>query len=83
MVEEGRCRGTDFADRRCIYCDMNCIENKCHFLLESPLYEEIRRKHLIFLNSDRRFQNHDFDKIMSSQSPEILRNLALYIYMCV
>ena len=33
MVEEGRYRGTDFADRRCIYCGMNCIENEYHFLL--------------------------------------------------
>ena len=81
MVEEGRYRDTDFADRRCIYCDMNCIENECHFLLECPLYWEIRRKHLIFLNSDRHCQNHDkFVKIMSSQNPETPRNLALFVY---
>ena len=81
MVEEGRYRGIDFADRRCIYCDMNCIENKCHFLLECPLYEEIRRKHLIFLNCDWHCQNHDkFVKIMSSQNPETPRNLALFVY---
>ena len=53
MVEEGRYRGTDFADRRCTHCDMNCIENECHFLLECPRYEGISRKHIIFLNSDR------------------------------
>ena len=81
MVEEGRYRGIDFADRRCIYCDMNCIENECHFLLECPLYEEIRRKHLIFLNCDWHCQNHDkFVKIMSSQNKETLRNLALFVY---
>ena len=81
MVEGGRHRGTDFADRRCIYCDMNCIENEYHFLFECPLYEEIRRKPLIFLNSDRHCQNHDkFVKIMSSQKPETLRNLALFVY---
>ena len=45
MVEEDRYRGTDFADRRCIYCDMNYIENECHFLLECLLHEELRRKH--------------------------------------
>ena len=60
---------------------MNCIENECHFLLECPLYEEIRRKHLIFLNCDWHCQNHDkFVKIMSSQNPETLRNLALFVY---
>ena len=43
MVEGGRYRGPDFADRRCIYCDMNCIANECHFLLECLLHKEIRR----------------------------------------
>ena len=33
MVEEGRYRGADFSDRRCIYYDMNYIENECHFYL--------------------------------------------------
>ena len=81
MVEEGRYRGTDFADRRCIYCDMNCIGNECHFLLECPLYEEIRCKHQIFLNSDRHCQNYDkFVKITSSQNAQTLRNLALSVY---
>ena len=78
MVEEARYNGIDFADRRCIYCDMNCIENECHFLLECLLYEEIRHEHLIFLNSDRYRQNHDkFVKIMSSKNPQTLQNLAL------
>ena len=81
MAEEGRYCGTDFADKKCIYCDMNCIENECHFLLECSLYGEIRRKHLTFLNSDRHCQNHDkFVKIMSSQNPETIRNLALFVY---
>ena len=81
MVEEGSYRSTDFVDRRCIYCDMNSIENECHFLLECPLYEEIRRKHRIFLNSDRHCQNHNkFVKIMSSQNRETLRNLALFVH---
>ena len=80
MIEEGRYRGIDYTDMRCIYCDMNCIENECHFLFESPLYDAIRRKHLIFLNSDWHCQNHDkFIKIMSSQNLETLRNLALIV----
>ena len=46
------------------------------FVLECPLYEEIRRKYLIFLNSDRHCQNYDkFVEIISSQNPETLRNL--------
>ena len=81
MVEVGKYRGTDFADRRCIHCDMNGIGNECHFLLECPLYEQIRRKHLILLNSDRHCQNHDkFVKTMLSQNPETLQNLALFVY---
>ena len=59
MVEEGRYRGTDFADMTCIYCDVNCIENVCRFLLECLLYEEIRPRHLILLNSDWHSRNHD------------------------
>ena len=60
---------------------MNCIENECQFLLDCPLYGEIRRNHLIFLNSDRHWQNHDKSvKIKSSQNPETLRNLVLFVY---
>ena len=81
VVEEGRYRGTDFADRRCIYCDMNCIINECHFFLEYPLYEEICCKHQIFLNSDWHCQNHDnFVKVLLSLNPETLRNLTLFVY---
>ena len=35
VVEEGRFRGIDFADRRCIYSDMNCIKNEYHFYLSA------------------------------------------------
>ena len=34
MAEGGTYCGIDFADRRCIHCDISCIENECHFLLE-------------------------------------------------
>ena len=51
------------------------------FFTECPLYEEISRQHLIFLNSDQHCQNHDkFVEIMSSQNLETPRNLALFVY---
>ena len=80
MVEEDRYRGTDFANRRCIYCDMNCIDNECHFLLECPLYEEIRRKHKIFLHSDWHCKNHDkFVKISVSEPRDTTKSCIICI----
>ena len=36
LIEEGRHRGIDPIDRRCKFCDMNCVENEIHFLLVCP-----------------------------------------------
>ena len=49
-VETGRFRGTPLEERICTCCDMDAVENECHFLFECELYEELRRTMLNQMN---------------------------------
>ena len=81
LIEEGRHRGIDVIDRRCKFCNMNCVENEIHFLLVCPLYKSLRCKyipiteHLGFYQSE-----NNFIKIMSSENEKVIQNLALFVY---
>ena len=81
LIEEGRHRGIDVIDRRCKFCNMNCVENEIHFLLVCPLYKSLRCKyipiteHLGFYQSE-----NNFTKIMSSENEKVIQNLALFVY---
>ena len=81
LIEEGRHRGIDAIDRKCKFCNMNCVENEIHFLLVCPLYKSLRCKyilipeHLGFYQSD-----NNFIKIMSSENEKVIQNLALFVY---
>ena len=33
-------------ERFCIYCDMNCIEDEYHFIIECPFYYSLRKKYI-------------------------------------
>ena len=45
-IETGRHHRKARRERKCIYCNMNVIESKYHFLLICPLYNDIRTKYL-------------------------------------
>ena len=81
LIEDGRHWGIDPIDRRCKFCDMNCVENEIHFLLVCPLYHNLRLKyilipeHLAFFSIIRQFS-----KIMSSENEKVIRNLTLFVF---
>ena len=65
LIDEDRHRGIDPIDRRCKFCDMNCVENKIHFLLVCPLYHHLRLKYLLIPEHLSFYQLHsNFIKIM-------------------
>ena len=73
LIEEGRHREIDPIDRRCKFCDMNCVENEIHFLLVCPLYHNLRLKYILIPEHLGFYQSYNnFIKIMS-------RNLALFV----
>ena len=81
LLEEGRHRGTDPIDRRCKFCDMNCVESEIHFLLVWPLYHNLRFKYLLIPKDLGLYKSHsNFIKIMSSENEKVMRNLALFAY---
>ena len=80
-MEEGRHRGMDPIDRKCKFCDMNCVENEIHFLLVCPLYHNLRLKYLLIPEHRGFYQSHsNFIRIMSSENGKVMRNLALFVY---
>ena len=81
LIEEGTHRGIDPIDRRCKFCDTNCVENEIHFLLVCPLYHNLRLKYILILEHLGFYQPYsNFIKIMSSENKKVIRNLALFVY---
>ena len=73
LIEEGRHQGIDPIDRRCTFCDMNCVENEIHFLLMCPLYHNLRLKYLLIPGHLGFYQSHyTFIKIMSSENEKVM-----------
>ena len=68
---------TPVTSRTCTLC--NVIENEFHFVLECPLYSELRDTYIkpYFFKRPNMFK---FISLINSSSETILRNLALFIY---
>ena len=45
-IERGRFENIERHDRLCRYCNINMIENECHFMSVCPLYRGLRKKYL-------------------------------------
>ena len=45
-IETGRFRHEPLTDRLCRFCNMNVIEDECHFLFDCHQYDEIRQQYL-------------------------------------
>ena len=43
-LEFGRHRNVERSERKCTFCNLNEIEDEYHFILQCPLYNEIRMK---------------------------------------
>ena len=41
---------TPLSNRLCKFCNLNCIEDEIHFLIECPLYNDIRSNFIEILN---------------------------------
>ena len=63
--------------RTCPYCE-TCVEDECHFMLECPLYTNIRQKYLPHVNNN--LPLNVFYVLMASDNVNIIRNIAMYIY---
>jgi len=64
-------------ERKCLSC--NSLEDEFHFLLECPLYKEIRKLHI-----KKYYWKHPniikFSELMSANNNGILKNLGIYIH---
>ena len=90
-IETGRyvIKGTRLRpeERLCIYCNLNMVEDECHFLLSCPLYKE-ERKHLLLKlqNTYKEFEDLDeenkFRLIMSTKDKSVISALGYYVTSC-
>ena len=83
-IETGRREGTPAEQRLCRLCSLNKVENKKHFLLESPVYQPLRVK--LFLAFEKEIRTfHSFDNrqkfiyLMSCEDKKLLSEVAKYI----
>ena len=78
MIEYGRYFNIEVDDRTCVYCE-TCIEDEFHFLLECPLYADLRNDFIdqYFTNNPSRVK---FCRLMNCTNERKLRNLAMFIY---
>ena len=78
-IETGRWLHNNRAERICIFCSLNEIEDEFHFMLICPFYNDLRHQYL----PQYCYTNPTFVKftvIMQSEQPTLLINLSKYIY---
>ena len=77
-IEKGRHFNIPREFRYCCYCE-TIVEDEIHFVLNCPLYDELRLKYI-----DRRFIGSPctlkFNRLMSSRNEEVVKNLSMYLY---
>ena len=66
-------------ERKCFYC--NCLEDEYHFILECPLYTEIRSKY-IKKYYWKKPCIPKFIELFQSNNVNIVRKLSMYIFEC-
>ena len=79
-VETGRFNQTKLEDRICQLCNLNSIEDECHFLCECPLYNELRKTMYDFvIFKDDNFVNmsteQKFIELMSNYNMRVCKYL--------
>ena len=77
MIEEGRYMGLIPEQRTCPYCE-TCVKDKCHFMLQCPLYTNIRQKYLRNDNDNLPF--NVFYILKASDNVNIIINISMCIY---
>ena len=84
-IEIGRYHKKAEAERKCLVCDKNEVENETHFLVECPLYVEERSKYLnevhIKYHSTRQLRGENlFIWIMMNEDTNLVRHMGRFIY---
>ena len=85
-IENGRHTGLLVEERICKFCEtinQGVLEDEYHFLLCCPTYNDIRYVFLKKYIGPNISTNYDlFIKLMSSDDPETIKNLAVCIHLC-
>lgn len=73
-VETGRFNRTTRNQRKCIYSNINCVEDEFHFILVCPLYDIFRKKYIkpYFWRRPSMFK---LVQLLSSENVKIMNNL--------
>ena len=78
-IETGRFRNLPYEQRICQLCELNKVEDEFHFIMECPLYDNVR--HELFRKAERQnlefYQLHDMPKFIFLIS--LWRDLASFI----
>ena len=74
-IEKGRHLNVERNQRKCIYCDLNEIEDEFHFILMCPKYVDLRNKYInkYYTNRPNMFK---FINLLNSVNIKTLNNLA-------
>ena len=70
-IEPGRQRGLERAERKCVLCDLNDIEDEYHFVCICPVYYNLRRQYLhfkVFLCENKRIKIYSITKFVKIES---------------
>ena len=70
-IEKGRYVNVDRNDRKCSLCNMNEIEDEYHFILQCPIYEISRKRHI----KKYYYQNSSVYKLLQLLSTENVKEL--------
>ena len=72
-----------YADRICILCNLQEIEDEFHVVVRCTFYNDLRNEYLIDMinNNSNRLQNvYDFFRLMSTQDSDKLLKLTQFTY---
>ena len=77
-LEFGRHRNVERSERKCRLCNLNEIEDEYHFILQCPLYNDIRMK-FIKTYYHKRPSVLKLTQLLTSQNNKELSNLGHYL----
>lgn len=82
-IERGRHLNISLNNRKCVYCDMNVLEDEIHFLFECPYYNEERLHFINTVNTNLEMSPKEtFLYFFTSTDAFILSSLGKFITRC-
>ena len=79
LVETGRYHGIIKADRKCLFCNLNTVEDEFHFILQCPVYNAIRKQY-IKPYYYKRPSSFKLVQLLSTENVKDICNLCKYLY---